>query len=81
MAPAGGKVVFAGRYRSFGEIVIIDHGAGWNSLLTGLSGLSVDVGQMVAMGTAVGSPDPASAGVTVELRRAGRPVDIIALLD
>ena len=81
VAPAGGKVVFAGRYRSFGEIVIIDHGAGWTSLLTGLNGLSVDVGQMVAMGGAVGSPDPASAGVTVELRRAGRPVDIIALLD
>ena len=81
VAPAGGKVVFAGRYRSFGEIVIIDHGAGWTSLLTGLTGLSVNVGQMVAMGAPVGAHDPASAGVTVELRRAGRPVDIIALLD
>ncbi len=81
VAPAGGKVVFAGRYRSFGEIVIIDHGAGWTTLLTGLTDLSVDVGQMVAMGAAVGAHDTASAGVTVELRRAGRPVDIIALLD
>ena len=81
VAPAGGKVVFAGRYRSFGDIVIIDHGAGWTTLLTGLNALSADVGQMVAMGAPVGAHDPASAGVTVELRRAGRPVDIIALLD
>lgn len=81
VAPAGGKVVFAGRYRSFGEIVIIDHGAGWTTLLTGLTDLSVNVGQMVAMGATVGVHDTASAGVTVELRRAGRPVDIIALLD
>jgi murein hydrolase activator len=81
VAPAGGKVVFAGRYRSFGDIIIIDHGAGWTTLLTGLNALTVDVGQMVVMGAAVGSPDPASEGVTVELRRAGRPVDIIALLD
>ena len=81
VAPAGGKIVFAGRYRSFGEIVIIDHGAGWTSLLTGLSGVTVDVGEMVAMGAGVGAHDLASAGVTVELRRAGRPVDIIAMLD
>lgn len=80
VAPAAGRIVFAGRYRSFGTIVIIDHGKGWTTLLTGLDKLSVTKGQRVTMGAPIGRPGDAYPGVTVELRRAGRPVDLIALL-
>ncbi|WP_420607375.1 murein hydrolase activator EnvC family protein [Novosphingopyxis sp.] len=77
VAPAAGRVRFAGRYRSFGDIVIVDHGAGWTSLLTGLDRLSVRKGQTVRAGEPLGR---AGGPVTVELRRKGRPVDVAAML-
>jgi septal ring factor EnvC (AmiA/AmiB activator) len=80
-APAGGTVRYARRFRDFGMIVIIDHGAGWTSLLTGLGRLAVTPGQAVAAGTVLGrAGDGDDAAVTVELRRRGRPMDIVALL-
>ncbi len=80
VAPAGGRIAFAGRYRSYGNIVIIDHGAGWTTLLTGLGTLAVRKDERVAMGARIGVADDAQEGITVELRRGGRPVDLIALL-
>jgi septal ring factor EnvC (AmiA/AmiB activator) len=81
VAPAGGTIRYAGRFRGYGVVVIIDHGDGWTSLVTGLGDASVAAGQAVAMGAAVGR---AAAGedprVTVELRRRGRPVDIAMLM-
>ncbi|WP_235512804.1 murein hydrolase activator EnvC family protein [Sphingomonas sp. Leaf17] len=81
VAPAGGVVRFARTFRGYGVIVVIDHGDGWTTLLTGLSRASVESGQAVTAGAAVGlaatGDDPQ---VTVELRRRGRPVDIVALL-
>lgn len=81
VAPAGGRVRYAGRFGGYGVIVIIDHGAGWTTLVTGLAQASVRVGQGVAMGTplgrAGGGDDPR---VTVELRRHGRPFDIASLI-
>lgn len=80
IAPAAGKVVFAGRYRSYGRIVIIDHGAGWTSLLTGAAGLFVTEGAAVAQGDRIGVTGQSGGPVMVELRRRGRPVDIAALM-
>jgi Peptidase family M23 len=44
VAPAAGKVSFAGRYRSYGQIVILEHGNGWNSLITHLGTIKVAKG-------------------------------------
>lgn len=79
-APASGKVSFAGPYRSYGRIVIIEHGGGWNTLITGLDALSVDVGAQVAQGEGVGNAPDANPAITFELRRNGRIMDIAALL-
>lgn len=80
-APAAGRVIYAGEFRSYGAIVILDHGDGWSSLVTGLSRLSVSAGRQVAQGEALGEAmrgdDPR---VTIELRRRGRPVDAAAML-
>lgn len=81
VAPAGGIVRYAGRFRAYGVVVIVDHGGGWTSLIAGLGETAVTVGARVAMGTPIGR---AAGGdeprVTVELRRRGRPVDMAALV-
>ena len=80
VAPAPGRVSFAGDYRGYGKIVIIDHGGGWTSLLTGLIGLSVGVGDTLDAGAPIGRAGSDDSNITVELRRAGRPVDIARML-
>lgn len=81
VAPAAGRIAYAGPFRAYGMIVIIDHGGGWTSLITGLGALSARVGQTVVQGAPVGragtGDDPR---VTVELRRRDRPIDMTALL-
>jgi septal ring factor EnvC (AmiA/AmiB activator) len=80
-APAAGIVRYARRFRSYGTIVILDHGSGWTSLVSGMGSVSVIPGDRIAAGTVIGSTlggeDPR---ITVELRRRGRPVDIAALI-
>ena len=80
VAPALGRVGFAGDYRGYGKIVIIDHGGGWVSLLTGMIALSVGVGDTVDAGAPVGRAGSDDSRITVELRRAGRPVDVVAMI-
>ncbi len=81
VAPAGGIVRYARRFRDYGVVVIIDHGGGWTSLVTGIGESAVLPGARVAMGTPIGraatGDDPR---ITLELRRRGRPVDIATLI-
>ncbi len=79
-APAAGTVSFAGPYRSFGQIVIIEHGGGWTSLITNLGSLSVAKGASVNQGTPIGRASAESPEITLELRRNGRTMDLAALL-
>jgi murein hydrolase activator len=80
VAPAGGKVSFAGRYRSYGQIVIIEHGNGWNTLITNLDAVQVSKGQSVSQGAVLGTSGDDAAEIGVELRKNGRVMDIAALL-
>ena len=80
VAPAPGRVGFAGDYRGYGKIVIVDHGGGWVSLLTGMIALSVGVGDTVDAGAPIGRAGSGDSRITVELRRGGRPVDIVAMI-
>ncbi len=80
IAPADGRIAFAGPYKGFGQIVIIDHGGGWASLVTDLARISARVGEPVSQGEPLGAAAmTANPTVTVELRRQGRPVDIVAM--
>ena len=80
IAPNDGRIVFAGPYRGYGSIVIIDHGAGWTTLITGLAALDVAVGDAVVQGSPLGRAGAADAKITVELRRGNRPIDIAHLV-
>jgi murein hydrolase activator len=79
VAPTSGRIVFAGPFRGYGNIVVIDHGLGWTTLLTSLAALDVRVGDSVDPGSPVGRAGPDRPTVTVELRRRGTPVDIAKL--
>ena len=82
VAPCGGRVVFAGPFRSYGVLLILDCGGGYHFVLAGLERLDVQVGHPVQPGEPVGvmpSWDPRSPGsrpaLYVELRRDGLPVN------
>lgn len=79
VAPAAGRVAYAKRFGDFGVVVILDHGDGWTSLVSGLGSAAVARGTMVAQGAELGAVG-ADGRLTVELRRRGRPVDMIPLL-
>jgi len=80
VAPAAGTISFAGRYRSYGQIVIIEHGNGWNTLITNLGAVQVSKGASVAKGAVLGTSGDDAAEIGVELRKNGRVMDIAALL-
>jgi septal ring factor EnvC (AmiA/AmiB activator) len=86
-APADGWVVYAGSFRSYGQLLILNVGGGYHVLLAGMERISVDLGQFVltgepvaVMGTgshiaailATGSSQPV---LYVEFRKDGVPVD------
>ena len=80
VAPAAGRVAFAGRYRGYGNIVIIEHDESWNTLITSMASTTVEVGDTVVQGAPLGRSAADDPNVTVELRRNGRPIDIAALV-
>ncbi len=54
-APADGWVSFAGPWRSWGQLLIVNAGGGYYIVLAGLDRIHVDVGQFVLAGEPVGS--------------------------
>ncbi|MDE2562904.1 MAG: peptidoglycan DD-metalloendopeptidase family protein [Sphingomonadales bacterium] len=75
VAPAAGRVAFAGPYRGYGRIVIIEHPGGWTSLVTGIGRIDVATGDSVVQGTPIGIAAPGGGEMTVELRANGQPVN------
>jgi septal ring factor EnvC (AmiA/AmiB activator) len=75
VAPAAGRVAFAGPYRGYGRIVIIEHPGGWTSLVTGLARTDVAVGATLVAGAPLGIAAQANPQVTLELRSEGEPVN------
>lgn len=75
VAPGGGRVVFAGPYRGYGKIVILEHVGGWTSLVTGLYQLDASVGEVLIAGAPIGLAGPGQPVLTLELRHDGQPVN------
>jgi len=78
VAPYDGRVVFAGPFRGYGQVLITDHGEGYHTLLAGLSQIHTVVGQLVFSGEPVGVMRQSENGkprLYLELRRDNRPVD------
>ena len=80
VAPGAGRVAFAGPYRGYGDIVIIEHANGWTSLVTGLDRLDTAVGARVTAGSPLGLAAPRTPQITLELRQKGTPLNPIDYL-
>jgi murein hydrolase activator len=86
-APADAWVVYAGPFRSYGQLLILNAGGGYHLLLAGMERISVDLGQFVLAGEpvammgngsqiaailATGSSQPV---LYIEFRKDGTPID------
>jgi septal ring factor EnvC (AmiA/AmiB activator) len=79
-APADGAVLFAGVYRSYGQLLIIDAGGGYYVLLAGMDRINVQSGESVLAGEPVGvMGDGSTRMATAAAVGAGRPVLYIEL--
>ncbi|MER8577390.1 murein hydrolase activator EnvC [Mesorhizobium sp. M1423] len=87
-APADGNVLYAGPFRSYGQLLILNAGDGYHVVLAGMSRISVASGQSVLAGEPVGAMGEARVASTsaskngnatpelyVEFRKDGKPVD------
>lgn len=88
VAPAPGRIAFAGIFRSYGQLLILDVGEGYHVLMAGMARVMVETGQSVAAGEPVGEMGSAPAQgmiggqlqdprpiIYIEFRKAGSAVD------
>lgn len=54
-SPVDGKIEFAGEFRSFGNLLIINAGEGYYVLLAGLGEITISAGELIMAGAPVGT--------------------------
>jgi septal ring factor EnvC (AmiA/AmiB activator) len=87
-APSDGDVLYAGPFRSYGQLLILNAGDGYHVVLAGMGRISVTPGQSVLAGEPVGAMGEAGASnvsgsgngkaapeLYIEFRKDGKPVD------
>lgn len=87
-APADGSVLYAGPFRSYGQLLILNAGDGYHVVLAGMRKLNVAAGQAVLAGEPIGAMGEARVASTsatqngntalelyIEFRKDGKPVD------
>ncbi len=85
-SPCDGWIVYAGEFRSYGQLLIINAGGGYHVLVAGLSQIDVQPGQFVLAAEPVGSMsdlpktiagtgDAGAPVLYIEFRKDGKPID------
>jgi septal ring factor EnvC (AmiA/AmiB activator) len=78
-AIAPGRVVHAGWFKGYGNLVIVDHGEGYHTLVAHLASMQTAMGEEVAPGDVLGTVGDSGslkgAYLYFEIRERGRPVD------
>ncbi|MGH6901041.1 MAG: murein hydrolase activator EnvC family protein, partial [Geminicoccaceae bacterium] len=80
-APVDGRIVFAGRFKSYGLLLIIEHEREYHTLLWGFAWLDVRLGDHVQAGQVVGvmgARGDEPPVLHVERRRNGQPIELAA---
>lgn len=78
VAPAAGRIVYAGPFRGYGRMLIIEHPDGYHSLISGLGRIDGAVGHGLRAGEPIGRAEPGQDGVATlyfEVRRQGAPIN------
>lgn len=78
IAPFDGKVVYAGDFRGYGLILIIEHGKRYHTLLAGIERVDAVVGQWILAGEPIGvmtGDGVRKPELYLELRRNGQPIN------
>ncbi len=87
IAPFDGRIIYAGEFRNYGQLLIIAHGDGYHTLLAGMQRIDTLVGQWVLAGEPLGvmpqtrlastESDMTRAGpeLYLEIRRNGEPIN------
>jgi septal ring factor EnvC (AmiA/AmiB activator) len=85
--PCDGWVVYAGPFRSYGQLLILNAGGGYHVLIAGMERISVNIGQFVLAGEPVAmmgatsqvasifAPNVSQPVLYVEFRKDGTPID------
>jgi septal ring factor EnvC (AmiA/AmiB activator) len=85
--PCDAWVVYAGPFRSYGQLLILNAGGGYHILLAGMDRISVNIGQFVLTGEPVATmgsssqvaalldASPGQPVLYVEFRKDGTPID------
>ena len=78
VSPHYGRVAFAGPFRGYGQLLIIEHGERYHTLISGLGRIDAVLGQVVSISEPVGmmgSPGDVLPRLYLEIRHDDRPVD------
>ncbi|MEO8650908.1 MAG: peptidoglycan DD-metalloendopeptidase family protein [Hyphomicrobiaceae bacterium] len=85
-SPSDGRIIYAGEFRTWGQLLIINADGGYHILLAGLAEINVQAGEFVLAGETVGfmsaaprsssaKPDGNAPVLYVEFRKENRPID------
>jgi murein hydrolase activator len=72
--PCDGWVVYAGPFRSYGQLLILNAGGGYHVLIAGMERISVSIGQFVLTGEPVAIMGSTSQVASIFATNASRPV-------
>ncbi len=78
VAPFAGEIVYAGKFRDYGHLLIISHGEGYHGLIAGLKRIDAQVGQKLLAGEplgVMGKDNDGTNAVYFEIRRSGKSVN------
>src|SRR5436190_4558432 len=72
--PCDGWVVYAGPFRSYGQLLILNAGGGYHVLIAGMERISVTIGQFVLTGEPVATMGTTSRVASILATNASQPV-------
>jgi septal ring factor EnvC (AmiA/AmiB activator) len=72
--PCDGWVVYAGPFRSYGQLLILNAGGGYHVLIAGMGRISVNIGQFVLTGEPVATMGTTSQVASILATNASQPV-------
>lgn len=72
--PCDGWVVYAGPFRSYGQLLILNAGGGYHVLIAGMERISVNIGQFVLTGEPIATMGTTSRIASILAANVSRPV-------